>query len=82
MEYFLPQPVARPLTSPKRTEANPKQNLVRDFKGVGFKPEVKPLALFQDDYGLKVGDAVEEEDDEDAEVDDSEKDDMTDDTED
>ncbi|MCJ1247440.1 hypothetical protein MMC30_004654 [Trapelia coarctata] len=54
------------------------ENLVRDFKGIGFKPEVKPLALFQDDYGLKTGDVEEEEDDEEDELEDSDEEDMTD----
>ena len=27
---------------------------------MGFKPEVKPLAFFQDDYGLEVGEGEAE----------------------
>ena len=32
------------------------QKLVKDFAGMGFKPEVKDLKFFQDDYGLEAGD--------------------------
>ena len=46
------------------------QELVTGFKGLGFSPEVKPLAFFQDDYGLKSDDGDEIEDDEDDEDDD------------
>lgn len=28
-------------------------SLVKGFEGLGFKPQVRPLASFQDDYGLK-----------------------------
>jgi len=37
---------------------------VKGFQEAGFKPEVRPLAFFQDDYGLKAEegeDDVEEE---------------------
>ena len=40
------------------------EGLVKGFEGLGFKPEVKPLSFFQDDYGLK-GEEGEDEDDED-----------------
>lgn len=49
------------------------ERLVSGFQGLGFKPEVRPLASFQDDYGLKVtdgDDAQEEEDDDDEDDDD------------
>ncbi|KAL9104088.1 MAG: hypothetical protein Q9163_000940 [Psora crenata] len=40
--------------------------LVRDFEGLGYKPQVKSLAYFQDDYGLGGdNDEVEEEEDDD-----------------
>ena len=38
------------------------KDLVKHFEGIGFKPEVKPLAFFQDDYGLKAEDGEDEED--------------------
>ena len=42
------------------------QNLVDNFRKIGFEPEVRKLASFQDDYGLKFEDEDnEEEDDED-----------------
>ncbi|MCJ1477917.1 hypothetical protein MMC13_006591 [Lambiella insularis] len=31
------------------------EGLIKGFEGMGFKPEIKPLAYFQDDYGLKAG---------------------------
>lgn len=37
------------------------QDLVKGFQGMGFTPEVKTLAFFQDDYGLK-GDDDEDDD--------------------
>lgn len=39
------------------------QGLVKGFEAIGFKPEIKPLSFFQDDYGLKAGDAEGETDD-------------------
>ena len=36
------------------------EELVRGFSEVGLKPEVKALADFQDDYGFKGNDAIEE----------------------
>ena len=41
------------------------EELVKEFKGLGFKPEVRTLASFQDDYGLKgeEGEGIEEDDD-------------------
>ena len=32
------------------------QNLVKGFSTMGYKPEVRTLTSFQDDYGLKTGD--------------------------
>lgn len=46
------------------------QELVTGFKDLGFSPEVKPLAFFQDDYGLKGDDQDEIEDDDDDDDDD------------
>lgn len=46
-----------------------KESLVKGFEGVGYKPEVRPLASFQDDYGLKVADGEQEQEDEDADLD-------------
>ena len=44
---------------------------VTGFGELGFKSEVKPLAFFQDDYGLKTGDGVDgEETGDDADMDD------------
>lgn len=43
------------------------------FKGLGFSPEVKPLAFFQDDYGLK-GDEEDENEDDDEDDDDGDDD--------
>lgn len=52
--------------------------MVKNFEKAGFKPEVRTLASFQDDYGLKLGDDdADEEDEEDEEgvfVDDEEGD--------
>lgn len=30
------------------------EEVVKGFQGLGFKPEVRPLTYFQDDYGIKV----------------------------
>lgn len=50
------------------------QNLVKNFEQAGFKPQVKPLSHFEDDYGLeKVG--GEEDGEEDEEEDDDEEED-------
>ncbi|KAF2142160.1 uncharacterized protein K452DRAFT_287378 [Aplosporella prunicola CBS 121167] len=55
------------------------ENLVTNLKAVGFKPEVRTLASFQDDYGLKLeGDedeAEEESEEEDEDDDDDDEDD-------
>ncbi|KAL1393358.1 Metalloenzyme, LuxS/M16 peptidase-like protein [Phyllosticta capitalensis] len=40
------------------------ENLKKNFESVGFKPEVRTLASFQDDYGLKPEEGEEEEEDE------------------
>jgi hypothetical protein len=62
------------------TPPNAVQELVTGFKELGFNPEVKPLAFFQDDYGLKADDQDEaEDDDEDNEDNDDEDDDDEDD---
>ena len=46
--------------------------LVRGLEGLGFRPEVRSLASFQDDYGLKEEGGVDEEsEDEETEDDDS-----------
>ena len=51
---------------------------------MGFKPEMKPLAFFQDDYGLKVEggeiemDGMETDELDGADEDDDEDDDMSD----
>lgn len=50
------------------------QELVAGFKGLGFSPEVKPLAFFQDDYGLKGDDQDEAEDDDEDDEDDDDGD--------
>jgi hypothetical protein len=41
--------------------------LMKDFEGVGFKPESRTLASFQDDYGLEALDGEDPADDEDDE---------------
>ncbi len=47
------------------------EELVKEFEGLGFKPEVRPLVWFQDDYGLKGEEGVEdEEEDEDVDMED------------
>ena len=40
------------------------QSLMKGFQSIGFKPEVKQLAFFQDDYGLKTGEGDEEDEEE------------------
>lgn len=45
---------------------------MKGFQEAGFKPEVRPLAFFQDDYGLKAEDGqddVDEEEEDGEEVD-------------
>ena len=46
----------------------------KDFESAGFKPEVRTLASFQDDYGLKPAEGEEtgEDEDEDEEDEDGE----------
>ena len=58
------------------------QNLVKGFEGMGFRPEVKPLTFFQDDYGLMAGDEEEGKDDDDDDDNDEDIDGEDDDTED
>lgn len=41
---------------------------MKGFNEMGYKPEVKPLMFFQDDYGLKVGDGEDGNDDEDDDM--------------
>ena len=42
--------------------------MVKNFENAGFKPEVRTLSSFQDDYGLKLDEEdPNEEDDEDEE---------------
>ncbi len=50
------------------------QEQVKGFESLGFKPEVKPLTFFQDDYGLKI-EAGDEDDDDEEEEDGSEDED-------
>ena len=48
------------------------EELVKEFQGLGFKPDVRTLASFQDDYGLKGEDeegTEDEDDDEDMDMD-------------
>ena len=51
---------------------------------MGFKPQIKPLAFFQDDYGLKVeggeneADGMETDELDEADEEDDEDDDMSD----
>lgn len=52
---------------------------MKGFKEQGFNPEVKPLAFFQDDYGLKAKDG--EDDVDDLEEDEDEDEEMTEDGE-
>ena len=49
------------------------ESLAKDFAGLGFKPVVRPLASFQDDYGLEPA-GSDEEFDEDADDGDLEED--------
>ncbi len=49
------------------------EGLVRDFEGLGFRPEVRALAGFQDDYGLKGEEEDDEMDDVDGEGEDEEE---------
>lgn len=45
------------------------EELVTGFEGLGFKPEVRPLAYFQDDYGVKVPEQGNEDEEESSEGD-------------
>lgn len=50
---------------------------MKGFQEAGFKPEVRPLAFFQDDYGLKAEegeDDVEEEEGEEGEAEEEDED--------
>ena len=47
--------------------------MVKNFENAGFKPEVRTLSSFQDDYGLKLdeeGPSEEDEEEEDEDDDD------------
>jgi hypothetical protein len=56
----------------------PFQDLKKNFEGAGFKPEVRTLASFQEDYGLEPvddeDDANDDDDDDESGEDDSEED--------
>ena len=43
------------------------KEITQGFRGIGFEAEVKPLDFFQDDYGLKAGEEIDEDDDDDEE---------------
>lgn len=47
-------------------------NVVKGLEEVGFEPKLRPLASFQDDYGLEIGNVADEESDEDDELEDDE----------
>ena len=76
-------PMFRPETSIIVVTCAPimQEGLMRDFKELGFSPEVKPLVFFQDDYGLGVesgedekdGDGDEDEDEDEVEGEETEK---------
>ena len=38
-----------------------KEGLVKGFEGIGYKPEIRSLASFQDDYGMGDDDGVTDE---------------------
>lgn len=42
------------------------QNLVKNFKELGFKVQSQPLSHFHNDYGLEGGEDEEEEDEDDT----------------
>ena len=48
------------------------KSLMEGLEGIGFHPQVRALASFQDDYGLGAGDVADEESDEDDDMDDDE----------
>ena len=58
------------------------QSLVKGMNELGYSPEVQPLAFFQDDYGLKSPDGVDDTDDMDDDEEDEEPEDGVDDEED
>ena len=49
--------------------------LVEGFEGLGFKPQVKLLSYFEDDYGLKAGEDGDDGDDDEEEDEDYEEED-------
>lgn len=71
-------PMFSPATSIIVTTCAPimQEGLVKAFEGLGYKPEIRSLASFQDDYGLgeedgaTEGPEVEEEDEDDEDDDD------------
>lgn len=74
--------IIMPLFDPARSilvvtcAPNMQEELVKGFSALGLKPEIKALADFQDDYGIRNDDAAEEGDvDQDEEEDDDEDDD-------
>lgn len=62
-------PLFRPETSILLTTCAPimVDNLCKDFEGFTYKPEVKPLSFFQDDYGLGIDGGVDEDDEDELE---------------
>ncbi|KAL9129924.1 MAG: hypothetical protein Q9217_001772 [Psora testacea] len=70
-------PIFRPETSILVVTCAPimREGLVKDFEGMGYKPQVKPLAFFQDDYGLGVENGEDEEEDDGDEHEDGEDED-------
>ncbi|KAK8175764.1 Metalloenzyme, LuxS/M16 peptidase-like protein [Phyllosticta citrichinensis] len=57
------------------------ESLKKNLESVGFKPEVRTLASFQDDYGLKPEEGEEEAEEEESEGEEDEDDDAEDDSE-
>ncbi|KAL9028695.1 MAG: hypothetical protein Q9196_002979 [Gyalolechia fulgens] len=58
------------------------EELVKGFQGMGFMPEIRSLTSFQDDYGMKIPEDTEDEDndlDGEDEIRDSDEDDASDD---
>ena len=80
-------PLFRPETSNLIVTCAPimESGLVEGFESLGFKPQVKLLSYFEDDYGLKAGDGEDDDDDdeeEDEDYEDDEEDDEDDEDED
>jgi hypothetical protein len=51
----------------ERVVTDEEQGLRKNFEEAGFKPVVKPLAEFQEGYGLEGDDEEDEEDEDDEE---------------